>query len=182
MRPGPSVSDTTDGWRRWRFAMWAGAAALLVLPLIAMRFTREVDWDGVDFLVAGGLLAAACGAVELGLSLSRDLRYRAATGVGVLAGLLLVWANLAVGVIGDGASAVNLAVFAVPLVAFVGACVARFRARGMAIAMGVTAIAQAVFLPLAAGAGDAAAMVPIGVIVVLWLASAALFLAAARVR
>ena len=177
-----SRGPVRDGWQRWRIVMWGGAATLLALPLVAMQFTREVAWDGSDFLAMGCLLAAACGVVEFGMRRSRDLRYRAAACVAVLAGLLLVWANLAVGVIGDGANAANLAIFGVPLVALVGACVARFRAHGMAITLAATAATQAVFLPLALRAEDDAAIVPIGVFVALWLVSAALFWSAARAR
>lgn len=176
----PSSDPAGQGRQHWRYAMWGGAAALLAVPLVAMQFTREVDWDGSDFLVMGGLLAATCGAVEVGLRRSRDLRYRAAVGLAGLAGLLLVWANLAVGVIGEGAHAANLAIFGVPLVTLGGACLARFRPRGMAAALAVTAAAQAAFVPVAVRAGDDAAIVPLLVFVAMWLASAALFLAAAR--
>ena len=32
-----------------RAAVWGGAAGGLLLPAVAMRYTREVQWDGVDF-------------------------------------------------------------------------------------------------------------------------------------
>lgn len=171
-----------DRWQRWRFVLWGGAAVLLALPLVAMQFTREVAWDGADFLVVGCLLAVACAAVEVGMRWSRDFRYRAAVCLSALTGLLLVWANLAVGVIGDGANAANLAIFAVPLVALAGALLARFRPRGMAVALAATAAAQAIFVPVAMRAGDDAAIVPIGVFVVMWLSAAALFVKAASAQ
>lgn len=171
-----------DSWQRWRFVLWGGAAALLALPLVAMQFTGEVAWDGADFLAMGCLLAVACAAVEVGVRWSRDVRHRLAVCLSVLTGLLLVWANLAVGVIGDGATAANLAIFAVPLVAVAGALVARFRPRGMAVALAVTAAVQAMFVPVAMRAGDDAAIAPLGVFVLMWLLAAALFLKASPVQ
>ena len=40
-------------------AVWGTAAFLLLLPVVAMRFTNEVTWDGTDFIVFGAMLAAA---------------------------------------------------------------------------------------------------------------------------
>ena len=36
-----------------RVAIWAFAGSLFLLPLVAMQFTSEVNWDGFDFLVWG---------------------------------------------------------------------------------------------------------------------------------
>ena len=57
------TNDTLIGrrplWRGVRWLLWAGLAALLLLPLIAMQFTREVAWDAADFAFAGVLLIGA---------------------------------------------------------------------------------------------------------------------------
>ncbi len=37
----------------WRAAVWCAAAFLLLLPLVAMQFTREVNWTLSDFVVIG---------------------------------------------------------------------------------------------------------------------------------
>ena len=40
-----------------RLALWAGGAALLLMiPLVAMHFTDELDWDLFDFVIMGCLL------------------------------------------------------------------------------------------------------------------------------
>ena len=39
--------------------VWGGAACLLALPWVAMRFTRDVQWTGSDFLVFGAMLLVA---------------------------------------------------------------------------------------------------------------------------
>src|SRR5262245_33253190 len=86
----------------WRIAVWGAAACLLLLPLVAMQFKGTgVDWSGTDFLVMGVLLAAACTGYEVGTRLSSSTLYRAAFGAAVLGGFLLVWIDLAVGIIGD---------------------------------------------------------------------------------
>lgn len=83
--------------RRWRIARWGGAAVLLLLPLVAMRFTSEVDWTPFDFVVFAALLVAACGAYELVLRVTRDGVARALAGAAVVAAFVLAWAELAVG-------------------------------------------------------------------------------------
>ncbi|CAH0311783.1 hypothetical protein SRABI118_04822 [Massilia sp. Bi118] len=78
-----------------------GTGAILMIPLVAMRFTREVNWDVFDFLVAGVLLA---GIGSLYVLLTRKLRtatQRRAIGGGLLLTLLLTWAELAVGIFGS---------------------------------------------------------------------------------
>ena len=54
-----------NGRPRWTRYMWAGAAVLLSIPFIAMRFTTEVNWSAFDLMIMGALLAAACGIVEV---------------------------------------------------------------------------------------------------------------------
>ena len=82
------------------------------------------------------LLAAACGTYELGARMSRNTAYRAAVGLATVAGFLLVWINLAVGIIGDEGNPANLMFGGVLVVGVIGALVARFRAPGMARAYG----------------------------------------------
>lgn len=50
--------EIRGGWRgnRWRIAAWSIAAGLLLLPLLAMQVTDEVDWNRADFAVAAALL------------------------------------------------------------------------------------------------------------------------------
>jgi hypothetical protein len=119
---------------RWRIAIWGGAALLLALPLVAMQFTREVVWGPVDFAVFGAMLAAACGAWELATRASGNMAYRAAAGVAIATALLTIWANLAVGMIGDKDNPLNLMFAGVLAFGLVGALVARFRPQGMAYA------------------------------------------------
>ncbi|MBK9155443.1 MAG: hypothetical protein IPM25_14720 [Chloracidobacterium sp.] len=71
------------------------AGFLLLVPLVA-RF----PWGPFDFIVAGVLLIGAGVAIEIALRLVRGFWQRVAVCVGVLFFLLLIWAELAIGVIG----------------------------------------------------------------------------------
>ncbi|MBS1793573.1 MAG: hypothetical protein JSS81_06955 [Acidobacteria bacterium] len=73
---------------------------LLCIPLIAMRFTGEVNWSPFDFLVAGVLLYGTGLLCEFVLRMIRKPAYRLALCAVILAGLFVVWAELAVGLIG----------------------------------------------------------------------------------
>lgn len=164
----------------WRTAIW-GIAASLLLPAIAMQFTREVNWDKTDFITMGIILAAACGICESGARMSSSTAYRAAMGIAAVAGFLLVWINLAVGIIGHDGNPANLMYGGVLLVAIIGALIARFQSHGMARALMVTAIATALVavIVLIAGLGYEASMLT-GFFSALWLTSAWLFRKAAR--
>jgi hypothetical protein len=176
------------GERRWRMAVWGAAACLLLLPLVAMRFTEEANWDATDFIVAGALLAAACGAWELATRLTASRAYRAATLVAAASALLLVWMNLAVGIFGPESNPANLMFAGVLAVAGLGIAVARFRPRGMARALRGAAAAQMLVAAIALIAGMQGGSSPAeiiglnGAFALLWLLSARLFLEAARER
>jgi asparagine N-glycosylation enzyme membrane subunit Stt3 len=76
-------------------------AILLLIPLIAMQFTNEVDWNLFDFIVAGVLLLGTGSVCELILRKVKKLEYRIAICSVVIVLLLLIWAELAVGVFGS---------------------------------------------------------------------------------
>ena len=167
-------------WSRVRWVVWGGAAGLLMLPAIAMRFTSEVNWDAADFIIMGLMLGAVCVAFELGLRMARSHAYVVATGIAAGAGFLLTWANLAVGIIGNEDNPINLIFFAVLAVAMGGVLLARLQAEGMARAMEVTAGAQVVACFVALLLDGAYVFVLTGIWVALWLTSAQLFHKAAR--
>jgi len=93
-----ATETDADGWRRWRWAMWGALAALLILPLAAMQFTREVAWDLADFLFAGGVLIGAGLIYEVAAWRLRGGRTRAVVAAALVALVLLIWADAAVGV------------------------------------------------------------------------------------
>lgn len=73
---------------------------LLLAPLVAMQFTPEVNWTGSDFAVAGILLFGTALLCELVLRKVRITTYRWILLATILAALVLIWAELAVGIFG----------------------------------------------------------------------------------
>lgn len=175
------AADNTGGlsWSGWRLAGWSIPATLLLLPLIAMRFTDEVNWTASDFVFAGVLFGSVGLAFEFIVRQSRSLAYRSGAALAVVAAFLTIWVNAAVGMIGSEDNRYNLVFGGVLLAALMGAILARFRPAGMAHAMIVTAIAQAM-----TGAVGLPADMRGGVLsmafAALWLLAAALFQKAAR--
>jgi hypothetical protein len=88
-------------WNRWRAAGWGGAAAFLLLPLVAMQFADEVNWGLADFVLAGALVGGVGLTYELVARRSGNGAYRAAVGVALAGAFILVWTNLAVGILGS---------------------------------------------------------------------------------
>lgn len=118
----------------WRVLGWGGAVALLLAPLVAMRFTSEVNWTASDFVFAGILFALIGGAFELAVWASRNRAYRAGAALALLGTFLTIWANLAVGIVGSEANPANLWFFGALLVGLAIAAAGRFRARSMSVA------------------------------------------------
>ena len=152
----PQRSPDNGSGRRtnpWRIAAWSGAVVLLLLPLVAMQVSDEVQWGPLDFAVAGALIFGTGLALELLLRKSGSLAYRVGAGLALVAAFLLIWINLAVGIIGDEGEPANLLYIGVLAVGIGGALLARFEAGGMARAMVLAAVAVAVVGVVALAAG-----------------------------
>jgi hypothetical protein len=76
------------------------SAILLLIPFIAMQFTDEVNWSLLDFVVAGALLLSTGLMCELVIRKIDKIKYRIAICVALLVVLILIWAELAVGIFG----------------------------------------------------------------------------------
>lgn len=74
--------------------------AILLVPFIAMQFAGGVNWNTFDFVAAGVLVAGTGLAWVLSTLKARSMRTRLAIGAALALAVLLVWAELAVGVIG----------------------------------------------------------------------------------
>ena len=84
--------------RTWRIARWTVIAGLLVMPWIAMQFTREVNWTAADFVAMATLLIGAGLVFELAAAKLRKPIKLALIGIGIAGGVLLIWAEGAVGI------------------------------------------------------------------------------------
>ncbi|HEX8365127.1 MAG TPA: hypothetical protein VF603_07575 [Allosphingosinicella sp.] len=163
----------------WRLLGWGIAAALLVLPLVAMQFTDEVNWTPLDFVFAAVLFGSVGLAFEMTVRKTGNMAYRGGVAVTLAAAFLTVWVNAAVGMIGAEDNPYNLLFLGVVVLASFGAIVARFRPAGMALASLLAAVAQA-----GLGLGGLSADPRGGVLstgfALLWLLAAALFYNAAK--
>jgi hypothetical protein len=166
-----------------RFAL--ATACILLVPLLA-----GAPWSLGDFVVAGVLLFGTGVTYELVARKESTIAYRAAVGIACAAALLLVWINLAVGIIGSEDNPTNLMYAGVLAVGLLGAIIARLEPRGMARALFAMALAQALVPVIALFVSrPAISLEPPGVagvfalnafFVALWVASALLFLLAAH--
>ena len=78
----------------------AVTGSILLAPLVAMQWTSEVTWTGADFGAAAALLIGTGLLYEVALRVFQTRRARIAAGAMLAGGLLLVWAELAVGIVG----------------------------------------------------------------------------------
>lgn len=84
-----------------RLSLVVGAVAgLLLIPFIAMQFTNEVNWSPFDFGIAAFLLLGTGLVIEFILRKTNSPQRRLLLVGAVLIILLLVWAELAVGLFG----------------------------------------------------------------------------------
>lgn len=164
---------------RWlRLLAWGGAVAAWLVPVV-VKATAGLPWTTFDFIVWGAMLLVAAGVCEVGLRLSGSLAYRAGVVVAGGTSFLIVWSNLAVGIIGDETNPLNQIFFGVIAIAAVGAFLARFRAKGMTTAMLAAAAAQAATIALAV-VREPLVVAILGVFTLGWLLAAWLFREAAR--
>ena len=77
------------------------AAGILLIPLVAMQFTSEVNWNAADFIVAAALLFGMGTVLELTLRSVKKKSHQIAAGIFLLCTLALIWAELAVGIFGS---------------------------------------------------------------------------------
>lgn len=165
-------------------------AALLLVPLVAMQFTDEVNWTALDFVAAGCLLFGSGTAYVLIAQSANHFAGRAAACLAVSAALMLIWVNLAVGIIGSENNPANLMYAGVIAVEIIGALIARLRPSGMSVALLAAAVAQASVAVIALAGGLGANEPPgrLGILVLngffiaLFVASAWLFRRSARTQ
>jgi hypothetical protein len=75
-----------------------GTGLILLVPLVAMQFTDEVNWSLADFIVAGALVFGTGLAYELIVRKVQNKNRRLIVGVVLALVFLYLWAELAVGI------------------------------------------------------------------------------------
>ena len=74
------------------------SSIILLVPFIAMQFTDEVNWKASDFVVGGFLIFGTGIGCEIVLRLVKKPKSRIVMCLTLLFALLLIWAELAVGI------------------------------------------------------------------------------------
>ncbi len=158
-------------------------AAVLAVPAIAMAVrlaipdpgsgTDGVNWGPMDFAIVGVLVLGAGLLYEYATRRAANTAHRAAVGIAAAAGLFVVWANLAVGMMDVEPG--NLMYVLVLFVALISASVARFEPREASIAMFATAAVHVVVVAIALLAGLGPELRADALVVAAWVASALLF-------
>lgn len=113
--------------------IWVAAITVIALsiPLVAMQFTNEVNWSITDYIFMGVLIFGTGLFYVLLTRSSENIIHRIAVALAILSTFLLVWINLAVGLIGSGPNAANLMYIAVVATVVTGAFFARFNSKKM---------------------------------------------------
>jgi hypothetical protein len=164
-------------------------AAVLAVPALAMALNLQVpdpgsgsggvNWGPMDFAIIGVLVLGAGLLYEYASTRAGAVAHKAAVALAVAAGLLIVWINLAVGMmdVENG----NLLYVLVLLVGVVGAAIGRFEPREASIAMFATAGAHAVVAAIALVGGLGPTLPADAFFIGAWLASGVLFRQASRI-
>src|SRR5580765_4884162 len=145
----PMNTNMQGGVRRR--SIWKGPAVItaiiLGIPLLRSLFVSGWNWDLRGFVFVGGVGTLL---FSIGLTYQMVTRklgtpaYRAGVGVALVATFFLVWGNFVQAA--DDVNPAAMMYLAVPLVGIIGAAAARFQPKGMAVALFVAALAQALVL------------------------------------
>jgi len=82
--------------RTKRLSIWAAIVALiLMVPLVAMQFSTQVNWSPSDFIAMGTMIFAA--GLLIDLAIRKMGKYRVAAVIAIVILFLWLWAELAVG-------------------------------------------------------------------------------------
>lgn len=157
----------------WRILGWGTVIAFVLAPLVAMQFTADVQWDETDFIIATVIFGIIGALVELTVLLTANPFTRAGGFLTILAGFMLLWANLSVGMIGDAGNPVNLLFGVVLLIAVAGAWLSilhRLILPTFMLAAGVTQFAIGLFAGIL-GSDFRGGMLTILLATLWWLAS-----------
>jgi hypothetical protein len=153
------------------------ALAVLMVPLVASQFVEDWNWGAGGFVIAYVLIFLTGMAYAVIAKKMCALSYKVGVGMALMAGFALGWSNMVQ--VADSGHPENLVYYSVLAVGIVGACLARLKARGLALtlfAMAATLALIVVILPSGAPSDIARRMaIGHGVCLVLFLASGLLF-------
>lgn len=118
------------------------AALLLLIPLTLNILSGEFKWSVGDFIAAWILLAGAATAYKLVTGKGRGKMYKAASAIAIGTALFLIWANLAVGLIGSEDNQANILYMGVIAVGVIGSIISNLKPKGMSYTLYAAAAVQ----------------------------------------
>jgi hypothetical protein len=124
------------------------ALGLLMVPLVASRLVPGWNWKPTAFVFVYLLFFGTAILYALVAKKMSALSYKVGVGVALFSGFALGWSNMVH--VADSHNPANLVYYSVLAVGIVGACLARLKARGLAVtlfAMAATLALIAVILP-----------------------------------
>lgn len=175
----------TKNYLRW----FVITALVLAVPALVMALGIAIydpgsgedglNWGPMDFAIVGVLVLGSGLLFEYVSSrIGGNAAHRAAAGIAVLAGLGLIWVNLAVGMMDVEPG--NLMYVPVLFIALVGAGAARFEPREASLALFATAGAHVAVAAIGFVAGLGPTLLADAFFVLAWTASGLLFRQAGR--
>lgn len=87
-------------YKKRRIVLYAIASILLLVPLVAMQFSKEVNWSLSDFLIGGFLLFGTATVIDFILRIIKKKSHRIILSIVTLLVLMIIWGELAVGIFG----------------------------------------------------------------------------------
>jgi hypothetical protein len=111
------------------------SALLMLIPFTFSLFSEEMDWSPFDYILIWTLLFFTGLTYSFITRNSIDTIYRLAVGLAVVSGLMLTWANLAVGLIGSEDNPINLSYMFILALGILVSFFVRFKAMMMTIIM-----------------------------------------------
>ncbi|MBO9694474.1 MAG: hypothetical protein J7550_22800 [Chryseobacterium sp.] len=81
--------------------IYALPLVLLSIPLVGNLFSKEVNWSGSDFLIAGVLLFTTAFLINLVRNRIKKQGQKVLIVIFILLALALIWLELAVGIFGS---------------------------------------------------------------------------------
>jgi len=135
-----TIKKVRGSIRRQMLYVAMGTSTLLMIPLLAMIMTTEVNWGIFDFIVMGILISGTGMLYVLVSRISDNTAYRVATAITIFTGFLIIWINLAVGIIGAEDNPANLLYIVVFLIGITGAGISRLKPRGLSTTLFIATI------------------------------------------
>jgi hypothetical protein len=113
---------------------------LLSIPLAAMKFYTGVVWTFSDFIIAGTLIFGTGLLYKLFARFRPEVLFKTGMGLALITGLLLIWVNMAVGIVGSENNPFNLVYFTVVAAGLLSGFWVQFKPTRLMVVISVMAI------------------------------------------